>query len=61
MIPTSAALTLPQFGGKGCTALNIVPTDYVNGVLIDPAPSDFNPRGSTNPGIPTSTPGWPTN
>jgi phospholipase C len=61
MIPTSASLTLPQFGGHGCVALNIVPADYVNGVLLDPAPADFNPRGSTNPGIPTTTPGWPTN
>jgi phospholipase C len=61
LVPTAAALTLPQYGGQGCRSLNIVPTDYSASGLIDPAPADFNPRGSTNPGIPTSTPGWPTN
>ena len=40
--------------GGGCKALGITPTDYVGGKVIDPAPSDFNPRPSTNPGIPTS-------
>ena len=34
--------------------LNIVPTDYVNGTLLDPAPADFNPRPSLTPGVPTS-------
>ncbi|HXZ14873.1 MAG TPA: alkaline phosphatase family protein, partial [Roseiarcus sp.] len=53
-IPTTSVKSLPHFGGQGCYALNIVPTDYVNGKLIDPAPADFNPRPSTNPGIPTS-------
>ncbi len=48
------AHSLPQYGGQGCAVLNIVPTDYQNGKLIDPAPVDFNPRPSTTPGIPTS-------
>jgi phospholipase C len=56
-IPASVVHTLPHYNGQGCYTLNIVPTDYVNGVLIDPAPSDFNPRPSSSPGIPT-TPGW---
>jgi hypothetical protein len=37
--------------------LGIVPTDYVNGQLLDPAPADFNPRPTLTPGIPTQ-PGW---
>ncbi len=45
---------LPHYPLGGCYALNIVPTDYVGGKLIDPAPADFNPRPSTTPGIPTS-------
>ncbi|TLU71299.1 phosphoesterase [Lichenicoccus roseus] len=53
-IPVSIAHTLPHYGGNGCTALNIIPTDYATGKLIDPAPSDFNPRPSVTPGIPTS-------
>ncbi len=48
--------SLPHYAsaGGGCKALGITPTDYVGGKVIDPAPSDFNPRPSTNPGIPTS-------
>ncbi len=53
-IPAATVHTLPHYGGKGCYALNIVPTDYVNGTLTDPAPSDFNPRPSTAPGTPTA-------
>jgi hypothetical protein len=49
--------SLPHYGGQGCYTLNIVPTDYVNGTLLDPAPADFNPRPSATPGIPTA-PGW---
>ncbi|HEY2120163.1 MAG TPA: alkaline phosphatase family protein [Candidatus Acidoferrum sp.] len=64
MIPTSEVLTLPHFSiqgvAQGCRILQIVPTDIVNGVLIDPAPADFNPRPSTNPGLPTSGT-WPSN
>ena len=53
-IPAALYLTFPQFKGEGCAALNIVPTDYQNGTLIDPAPKDFNPRPSTTPGLPRS-------
>lgn len=60
IIPQSQVLSLPHFGGQGCRTLQITPTDIVNGKLIDPAPADFNPRPSSNPGLPT-TPGWPTN
>jgi phospholipase C len=58
MTPTSQTLTLPQFGGEGCRIIGITPTDTgLDGTVIDPAPSDFNPRPSTNPGIPTAG-GW---
>jgi phospholipase C len=60
MIPANQISSLPHFGGQGCRALQITPTDYVNGKLVDPAPADFNPRPNSNPGLPT-TPGWPTN
>jgi phospholipase C len=53
LIPTSAVTTLPHYGGAGCHALNIVPTDYVDGKPVDPPPADFNPRPGTTPGIPT--------
>ncbi|WP_428375849.1 phospholipase C [Lichenicoccus sp.] len=53
-IPVSITHSLPHYGGNGCTALNIIPTDYATGKLIDPAPADFNPRPSTTPGTPTS-------
>jgi phospholipase C len=59
-IPSSEVLSLPHVGAQGCRALQITPTDVVNGVLIDPAPADFNPRPSTNPGLPTSGT-WPSN
>ena len=52
--------SLPHYGGHGCVRLGITPTDYVNGVVIDPAPADFNPRPGTNPGIPLNG-NWPTN
>ncbi len=54
MIPPAVIRTLPHYGGAGCTALHIVPTDYVNGVPVDPPPADFNPRPYQSPGIPTS-------
>ena len=60
MIPKAAITMLPHVDAMGCRALQITPTDVVNGVLIDPAPADFNPRPSTNPGLPTSG-NWPTN
>ena len=60
MIPQSTVETLPHAGAQGCRVLQITPTDLVNGVVIDPAPADFNPRPNTNPGLPTSGT-WPTN
>ncbi|MGO8788270.1 MAG: phospholipase C [Terriglobia bacterium] len=52
--------SLPHFGAQGCSVLHITPTDIVGGKVIDPAPQDFNPRPSTNPGTPYLG-GWPTN
>jgi phospholipase C len=60
MIPTAEIKSLPHFNAEGCQVLHITPTDIVHGKLIDPAPADFNPRPSTNPGLPTSG-DWPTN
>ena len=60
MIPAAQVTTLPHFGAQGCRVLQIVPTDIVGGVLIDPAPADVNPRPSTNPGTPALG-GWPSN
>jgi phospholipase C len=56
-IPAAFYQTFPQYGGKGCAVLNISPTDYQNGTLLDPAPIDFNPRPNSTPGIPTQG-GW---
>ncbi|HEY4042788.1 MAG TPA: alkaline phosphatase family protein [Rhodopila sp.] len=53
-IDDSVVKSLPHYGGQGCYTLNIVPTDYVGGKLIDPPPADFNPRPGTTPGTPTS-------
>jgi phospholipase C len=53
-IADSVVTSLPHYGGQGCYTLNIVPTDYRGGKLIDPPPADFNPRPGTTPGIPTS-------
>jgi len=58
-IPRSA-FALPHFGGNGCRALWIVPTDVKHGKVIDPAPQDVNPRPSTNEGTPYLG-GWPSN
>ncbi len=48
--------SLPHFGGAGCAALNITPTDYPDGygagLESDPPPSDFNPRPTVSPGVP---------
>ncbi|MGD0508633.1 MAG: alkaline phosphatase family protein [Terriglobales bacterium] len=60
-IPEATVLSLPHYGGQGCRVLQLTPTDTTVGGVIDPAPADFNPRPSTNPGIPSQTPGWPTN
>ena len=54
MIPAAVVKSLPHYGGNGCTALNIIPTVYASGRLIDPAPADFNPRPALTPGVPTS-------
>jgi phospholipase C len=56
-IPASVVHTLPHYNGQGCYTLNIVPTDYQNGKLLDPAPADFNPRPGSAPGLPTD-PNW---
>jgi phospholipase C len=67
----SSPSTLPHYGATGaCSnqALNIVPTDYINGVyssaafdptgaqtsvpVIDPPPADFNPRPTVSNGSP---------
>ena len=53
-VQPGVAPSLPHDPAGGCYTLNIVPTDYQNGKLIDPAPADFNPRPSVTPGIPTS-------
>ncbi len=53
-IPVTTVRTLPHFGGAGCRALGITPTDYVGGLLMDPPPDDFNPRPVATPGIPSS-------
>ncbi len=60
MIPAADVTSLPHFGVQGCRALQITPTDVVNGKVIDPAPADFNPRPGSNPGLPTSGT-WPSN
>jgi phospholipase C len=53
-IPEATVQSVPPYSGQGCYALNIVPSDYVGGKLIDPPPADFNPRPGTTPGTPTS-------
>jgi phospholipase C len=58
--PADQLTSLPHMEAQGCRVLHITPTDIVNGKVIDPAPADFNPRPSTNPGLPTSG-NWPTN
>jgi phospholipase C len=56
MIPDRAVKTLPHFGGAGCAALHMTPTDYDHGygagLENDPPPSDFNPRPSVSVGVP---------
>ena len=53
-IPRAEIMTLPHYGGAGCQALHITPTDYVNGAAVDPPPADFNPRPFQTPGVPTA-------
>ncbi len=59
-IPSAQVVSLPHYGGQGCRILQITPTDVTTGGVIDPAPQDFNPRPSTNPGTPYQG-GWPSN
>jgi phospholipase C len=59
-IPAASVVSLPHYGGQGCRILQITPTDVTTGGVIDPAPQDFNPRPSTNPGTPYQG-GWPSN
>ncbi|MGD0097160.1 MAG: alkaline phosphatase family protein [Terracidiphilus sp.] len=59
-IPAAQVTSLPHFGANGCRVLGIVPTDVTPSGLLDPAPADFNPRPSSNPGLPTSG-AWPSN
>jgi phospholipase C len=59
-IPAPLITSLPHFSGEGCRVLGIAPTDVSAGGVIDPAPGDFNPRPSSNPGLPTSGT-WPSN
>ena len=55
-LATNVVLTLPHFGGAGCSTLNITPTDYTNGYGTgqesDPPPAYFNPRPTVAPGVP---------
>jgi phospholipase C len=48
--------SLPQYGGTGCSALGITPTDFPHGYAVgretDPPPRDFNPRPLQSPGNP---------
>ncbi len=53
-IPRNDVVTLPHYSARGCHTLQIIPTDYVDGKVIDPAPADFNPRPGSEPGVPTS-------
>ena len=59
-IPAASVVSLPHYGGQGCRILQITPTDVTTGGVVDPAPQDFNPRPSTNPGTPYQG-GWPSN
>jgi phospholipase C len=54
MIAPARIRALPHDGGAGCAALNITPTDYRDGVPIDPPPADFNPRPVDSPGTPSA-------
>jgi phospholipase C len=48
-IPEAEIESFPHFGGQGCKALGITPTDAGK---PNPIPDDFNPRPDTTPGIP---------
>ena len=52
-IQPDIAHMLPQYGGAGCKALHITPSDYrEGGNVADPPPQDFNPRPVLSPGSP---------
>jgi phospholipase C len=50
-IPEAEVNSLPHYGGQGCKALGITPTDAGR---PNPLPADFNPRPNTTPGDPRS-------
>ena len=50
-IPGAEVNRFPHYGGAGCQALHITPTDSG---LANPVPPDFNPRPDTTPGIPAA-------
>jgi phospholipase C len=56
MIQDKVVKALPHFGGAGCAALHITPTDYDRGygtgLENDPPPPDFNPRPSVSVAVP---------
>jgi phospholipase C len=54
MTPDEQLTAIPPYGGHGCAAIHMTPTDYRDGKPIDPPPSDFNPRPASTPGIPSS-------
>jgi len=50
-IPKADIARFPHYGGAGCKALGITPTDWG---LPNPVPADFNPRPDSTPGVPTA-------
>lgn len=50
-IPLEEIGMFPHYGGAGCRALGMTPTDSA---LPNPVPADFNPRPVATPGVPTS-------
>ena len=51
VIPEAEITSFPHMNGRGCSTLQIRPTDTGP---PNPIPADFNPRPDTTPGIPTS-------
>ena len=47
-IADNEAQALPPYGGRGCEAIGVTPTDVSLG-LANRIPADFNPRPKTNP------------
>jgi phospholipase C len=50
-IPETEIKSYPHYRGRGCSVLQIHPTDEGR---ANPIPADFNPRPDTTPGIPSS-------